>query len=179
VTVACPSSSGFSSPNPFGSAAPQTDSDFSEDFDMNVPLTYKDLGIPEEIRLIGPDLPREIFIRGIIPDEITIKGDIPRSIEVHSDIPHKIMLDATDVPRKIMVEMAPNFPSTLRMDVTHTLQVTGIPKSIEIIENIPRTIQLLMPENPVVELKFNQVDIELKPSADLEKMFSNLMIPLK
>jgi len=149
----------------------------AQDYDndeMNIPVTIKDLGIPEEIRLIGPDLPREIFIRGTVPEEITIKGDIPRSIEIKSDIPHTIMFDATNVPRKIMVELAPDFPSILRMDIT--LQVTGIPKSIEVVENIPRTIQLLMPENPVIELKYSGAAIELKPSADLEKMFANLMI---
>lgn len=156
---------------PFGMNATQ---DYDEN--MNIPVTIKDLGIPEEIRLIGPDLPREIFIRGTVPEEINIKGDIPRSIEIKSDIPHTIMFDATNVPRKIMVELAPDFPSMLRMDVTHTLQVTGIPKSIEVVENIPRTIQLLMPENPVIELKYSGAAIELKPSADLEKMFANLMI---
>ena len=138
--------------------------------------------IPQEIFLRG-NLPEEIKITGQpIPDAIVIRGDIPKSIEVVHNLPNKIMLDATDVPRKILVEPAPNFPSVLRLEVTgmpQTLQVTGIPKTIEIIENIPRTIQLVMPENPEVLMKWNGVPVELKPTPELEKLLGNLVIPAR
>jgi hypothetical protein len=187
----------FNSP-PFAAAPDYT----REDNNNTIPLTVDDLGIPSEIKLIVPkipdikvmhDVPKEIFLRGElpheikivgpihpIPTEITIRGDIPKSIEVVHNLPERIFLDAKDVPRTILVEPAPNFPSILRMEVVGmptTLQVTGIPKTIEIIENIPRTIQLVMPENPVVEMRWNGMPVELKPSPDLEKLLTNLVIP--
>jgi hypothetical protein len=128
--------------------------------------------LPEEIKVIGPSQP--------IPDTILIRGDIPKSIEIVHNLPERIILDAKDVPRKILVEPAPNFPTSIKLEVTgmpQTLQVTGIPKTIEIIENIPRTIQLVMPENPEIMMRWNGVPVELKPSPDLEKLLTNLVIP--
>ena len=172
----------------------------TERVDDGIPINLNEL-LPSEIKLIVPkikdikvmhDVPEEIFLRGNVPEEIKmvlsqpipdtilIKGEIPKSIEIKHDLPSKIILDATDVPRKILVEPAPNFPSVLKLEVTgmpSSLQVTGIPKTIEIIENIPRTIQLVMPENPEVIMKWNGVPVELKPSPDLEKLLSNLVIP--
>jgi hypothetical protein len=138
--------------------------------------------IPKEIFLRGT-LPEEIRITGqTIPDVITIHGDIPKSIELVHNLPTSILLDAKDVPRSILVEPAPNFPSVLKFEVVGmptTLQVTGIPKTIEIIENIPRFIQLVMPENPVVSMKWDGIPVELKPSPDLEKLLTNLVIPAR
>ncbi len=165
----------------------------------SIPFTLDGL-LPSEIKLIVPKipdikvsdtLPKEILLRGqvpgqikligpTIPSEITIRGDIPKSIEITHNLPDKIVIDGSDIPRKIMVEPVENFPSVIRLEVIgmpQTLQVTGIPKTIEIIENIPRTIQLVMPENPVVEMKWNGVPVELKPSPDLEKLLTNLVIP--
>lgn len=155
----------------------------------NIPINLNEL-LPSEIKLVVPkindikvthDIPQEIRLIGQpIPDAIVVRGDIPKSIEIVHSLPDRIMLDATDVPRKILVEPAPNFPSTLKLEVVgmpQTLQVTGIPKTIEIIENIPRTIQLLMPENPVIELKYLGAPIEMKPSPDLEKLLGTLVIP--
>jgi hypothetical protein len=169
--------------------------------DAGIPINLNEL-LPSEIKLVVPkikdikvmhDIPKEIFLRGNVPEEIRlvgpsqpipdtimIRGDVPKSIEIVHNLPNKIMLDATEVPRKILVEPAPDFPSVLKLEVTgmpQTLQVTGIPKTIEIIENIPRTIQLVMPENPVVEMRWNGVPVELRPSPDLEKLLSNLVIP--
>lgn len=164
-------------------------SDDTEEIDDNIPINLSEL-LPSEIKLIVPkisdikimhDIPQEIRLVGMpIPDSIMIRGDIPKTIELVHKLPERIWLDATDVPRKILVEPAPNFPSSIRLEVTgmpQTLQVTGIPKTIEIIENIPRTIQLVMPENPVVEMRWNGVPVELKPSPDLEKLLANLVIP--
>lgn len=163
-----------------------------------IPFTMDEI-LPSEIKLVVPKipdikvmntLPKEINIIGKIPDqiklvgptipsEITIRGDIPKSIEITHNLPEKIVVDASDIPRKIMVEPVADFPSVIRFEVVgmpQTLQVTGIPKTIEIIENIPRTIQLVMPENPEVIMKWNGVPVEMKASPDLEKLFANLVI---
>jgi hypothetical protein len=143
-----------------------------------VPITMGNIGIPEEIRLIVPKIPEQIKLVGLnqpIPNEITIKGDIPRSIQLNEHL----VIDGKDIPRRILVEPAPNFPSSLKLEVVgmpQTLQVTGIPQTIEIVENIPRTIQLLMPENPYIEMRYSGIPLELKPSPELEKMFSHIMI---
>lgn len=144
----------------------------------SAPITMGSLGIPEEIRLIVPRIPEQIRLVGLnqpIPNEITIKGDIPRSIQLNEHL----VIDGKDIPRKILVEPAPNFPSTLKLEVTgmpQTLQVTGIPPTISVVGDIPRTIQLLMPEKPEVAMKWDGVPVELKPHPDLEKLFSNFVI---
>jgi hypothetical protein len=180
VQVVCPSSS----------IAPSVTCDGDGDsddpvamspFGMAAPITFNnDIGIPEEIRLIVPKI-ADVKVVHDVPKEIRIIGQsIPDSIVLTHNLPAKIFLDATDIPRKILLEPASNFPSVLRMEIIgmpQTLQVTGIPKTIEIIENIPRTIQLLMPDNPVVEMRWSGAPLELKPSLDLEKLLSNLVIP--
>jgi hypothetical protein len=172
-----------------------------DDIENDIPVTGTDddFGIPEEIRIVAPkipdikllhDLPKEIVVKsnipeeirlvGSLPEEIIVKDTLPRSIEVVHNLPRSILLDATEIPRKLLVEPADNFPSVLKMEIVgmpQTLQVTGIPKTIEIIENIPRTIQLLMPDNPVVTMKWDGIPVELKPSPDLEKLLTNLIIP--
>jgi hypothetical protein len=185
----------FGSNPSFNAAAPANDN-------WDTHLSLDDI-LPSEIKLIVPkipdvrvmhDIPREIFLRGSLPEEIRITGqtipdvitirgeNIPKSVELIHNLPASILLDAKDVPRSILVEPAPNFPSVLKLEVTGmpaTLQVTGIPKTIEIVENIPRFIQLVMPENPVVNMKWDGVPVELKPSPDLEKLLANLVIPAR
>ncbi len=167
-----------------------------------VPITVGDLGIPSKIEIVFPkvppirlehDIPSELFLRvpdeirligpkNPIPSEIFINENLPRSIEIIHSLPDRLMIDASNMPTRILVEPAPNFPSILRLEVfgmPQVLQVVGIPQTISIIESIPRTIQLVMPENPVVRMEWNGGPLELKPSPDLEKLLTNLVIPPK
>ena len=171
VQVVCGASSTPDVDPPMGMAAMDYDNTYSMNSD--VALNSNDLGIPEEFRLIVPKI-SDIKLVHNVPREIFIRGDIPQSISMTH------ILDATNVPRTIFLEPASNFPSVLKMEIIgmpKTLQVTGIPDTIEVIDNIPRTIQLVMPENPVVEMRC--APLELKPSPDLEKLLSNLVITPK
>ena len=60
--------------------------------------------------------------------------------------------------------------------IPSTLQVTGIPPAIEIVGNIPSTIQLLMPENPTIELVYKGAPFELGMAPTLEKLLSQIML---
>ena len=148
VTLACQTST---TPQSFAMA---------EEMDMvDMPVSY---GLPEEIRIIAPKI-----------SDIKLIHSLPKTIELLSHLPKSIILDATQVPKRIMLEPAANFPSVIRLE---PLQVTGIPKTIEIIENIPRTIQLLMPDDPFIEIKYKGSPFELKLSPNTEKLLSNLII---
>lgn len=174
-----------------GVAPMYLDDNFQDKFneDEHIPVTVGDLGIPEEIRIIAPE-PIQVIVPTIpdikiigpekpLPEQINIIGNIPDTISVVSEN-LSISLDATDLPRKIIVEPAPNFPSIIRLEafgIPETLQVVGIPKSIEIVGNIPETIQLLMPEDPTIELVYKGApSFELKMSSELEKLFNQMMI---
>lgn len=164
VSVQCPSNSCTTSEPSFmgfGMTPPKEEE--------GIPVTFGDLGLPHEIAVIVPKIP-----------DIKVIHDLPKSIELKSDIPRKIFLDTSDMPRTVFLEPAPNLPSFIQViGMPATLPVTGIPKTIEIIENIPRTIQLLMPEDPIVTMKWDGVPVEMKPSPDWEKMFNNLMVQPK
>lgn len=155
--------------------------------DENIPVQFDEF-LPREINVIVPkipdikiwhDVPKEITVKSFIPKEITVKSDIPNTISIISDLPRSILLEpAPNFPRSIFVEPGLNFPSTLKLEVTgmpEVLQVTGIPKTIEVVGMLP-TIQLLMPENPEITMKWDGVPVELKPSPDLERFFSNIII---
>jgi hypothetical protein len=175
-------------PPQFG-AIPQ---DFQDGFgkqEPNIPININDIGIPEEIRVIVPkipdinilhDIPREIALRMpmSIPDIKIIGPDKPLPERIHiiaTDVPRSIHLDATDIPRKILVEAATNFPSIIRMEgIPDSLQVTGIPSAIEVI--MPSTIQLVMPENPTIELVYRGAPLELGMHPNLEKLLSQIMV---
>ena len=90
--------------------------------DADIPVTINDLGIPEEIKIIGPDklptikhdLPSEILVRADLPD-IKIIGPeqaLPQRIDVIAHIPSQIHVVATEVPRSITVD-AKDIPRTI------------------------------------------------------------------
>jgi hypothetical protein len=94
-------------------------------------------------------------------------------------VPRSIVVEAKDIPKTIKVEPAPNFPTVIRMEafgIPSTLQVTGIPPVIEVVGNIPSTIQLLMPENPTIELVYKGTPFELGVSPNLEKLLSQIIL---
>jgi hypothetical protein len=128
----------------------------------NIPVAYE---IPEVIKLVH-NLPRELTLK--VPENIVIKTDMPTSIK----------LEAADLPKSIKLEPAPNFPSVIRVvDMPDTLSVTGIPKSIEII-GFPSFIQMVMPENPVVEMKYmgGAMPLDVRVHLTIDKILSDIII---
>jgi hypothetical protein len=108
-----------------------------------------------------------------------VKHNLPESILV--EVPKKMILDATGVPKRILVETVPNFPTSLKLEYsgpTH-ISVIGIPETIQVIHDIPKFISLIMPENPVVKMQWDGVPVEMKASPELEKLLHNLVIPPK
>lgn len=143
--------------------APGQEDDFDED--AGIPLNImNDLGIPSEIKIIAPDkikVDRIPDIKILGPDK-----PLPQTIRIVGHLPETIRLEAFDLPSRILVEPADNFPRTIHLEavgIPDTLRVVGIPEAIEVIGNIPSTIQLVMPDNPVVELVYRggAIPIEL------------------
>jgi hypothetical protein len=171
-----------------------TNNDWKDGFqreDESLPITINDIGIPEEIKVIVPkipdikilhDIPKQIALTMPmpIPEKISIIGEIPDTIHlIATDVPRSIKLDATDVPRRIIVEPAANFPSVIRMEaigIPDTLKVTGIPPTIELVGNIPSAIQLVMPEDPTIELVYKGAPFEIGLSSNVEKLLSQIMM---
>lgn len=193
VTVVC---------GPSSSPSPMAMGDFDNDFVGDVPITVGDLGIPEQITIVPPnipdirvihDLPREINVKmptaipdihiigpdKPLPEEISIVGTIPDKIHiVATEIPKTIKLDASEVPQKILVEPAPNFPSVLRMEaigIPDALRVVGIPPTIELVGLLP-SIQLVMPENPTVELVWKGAPFELGLKPEAQQLLSQIRL---
>ena len=191
VAVTCPGTIAMAPDLPPGFGA----ADYQEEYTVNgnvEGIKPSDLGIPEEIKIVAPkipdikvlhDIPKEIALRmPTIPDIRIIGPEQPLPEKIHivaTDVPKSIILDATDVPRKIIVEPADNFPSVIKIEafgIPDTLQVTGIPKSIEIVGNIPSTIQLVMPENPTIELVYKGGPLEMGLNSNIEKLLSQIML---
>jgi len=162
---------------------------------MAMPIDINTIGIPSEIRILPPpdimvlhDIPstislvapnlKDIRILGPdkpLPTEIKLVNfDIPRVIElIAPSLPRSITLDATSLPRAISLHVPADFPSRIVLDGTSIpdkIQVVGIPSAIELIHNLPETIQLLMPENPVIQMKYSGDPIEVKIQLDATKL---------
>lgn len=118
--------------------------DIPKEFPKNIPILMPE-GFGKDIKIIGPEksLPNEIEITGI--QEIKIKHDIPSIIHLEG------------LPENINVMGIPDF-----------LEVRGMPSTIELLgmEKIPSIIQLMMPENPVVNMVYNGDPIEFKLKID-------------
>jgi hypothetical protein len=124
----------------------------------DVPLDADDLGIPSEINLIH-NLPSQIQL-------------------IAESVPTSIKLDAVEVPRSIMLVPSPDFPRTIQLDAN--IQVTGIPKSIEIVHDIPNTIKLEMPDDPYIPMRWDgkpvDVNIHIDIAKDIAKALSEIII---
>ncbi len=184
VTVACPVSSTSGSSSPMQGFA----ADFQDGFGMveDIPVTLNDIGIPEEIRLVVPnipdmklihDLPTELRLVHDLPTELRLVHDLHKEIKLNADdVPKSIPVDASSMPKVILVEPAPNFPTVIRLelDMPQSLQVTGFPKSIELVG--PSFIQLVMPEDPVVRMVFDGAPLQLTLAPEVEKLLKNLAV---
>ena len=170
--------------------------------DDGIPVTVDNLGIPSEIKIIAPklndlklihNLPEFIELRGVpipdvriigpekpLPEAISIVHDLPQEIHIIAQgIPTTIKLDAEDMPRTIMVVPAPDFPSVIRLEVEgipDSIQVTGFPKAIEVVHDIPDRIKLEMPDNPVITMKYDGPPIELALPPEMMRALSEIII---
>jgi hypothetical protein len=175
VTVVCPTGGG-------GLRAARTPLDGPSEPRDFIEIETADLGIPNEIKVVAPeipdvklrhDLPTEIWLRAPVISDIKIVGpleplpvsidivggdEIPHTIEVKAEnLPSSITLDASAVPEAIRLEVPADFPTTIRIDasdIPRTIQVVGIPDSIELKGHIPSEILLKAPENLEVPLVY-------------------------
>lgn len=186
VTLTCPGGGG-------GGFAAQS---FEENFkDTIEPLTV-DIGnnfnIPSEINLIVPKIPDVKVIHDIptaieiispkipLPERISIvaESNIPSVIEIKGyDIPKTIILDASNLPKSIPIEVPDNFPKSIKIDasdIPSVMHVIGIPQTIEI-KGIPEYLELKMPENPEVELvyKGSPIPLDVKVHLDISSIASD------
>ena len=173
--------------NPLGDNNSFVDDDFLE-------VDVTDLGIPKEIKILSPklpdlkvkhDIPTSIEVKSVpIPDiriigpdlplptriDIVSTAIIPERIEiVATDIPVSIALDASDLPASIKLEVPKEFPK-IEFDTSNipkTIQVVGIPETIELKGTIPSEIMLKAPENLEVPLvyKGNPIPVQLDMKA--------------
>jgi len=128
---------------------------------------------PDKIELVAPTL-KDIKITGPeqpLPSEIKIiSKSIPERIQLIA--PKPIKLDARDVPKVIALQVSKDFPRVIKLDASSlpsSIQVTGLPSVIELKHNLPTEIQLVMPENPKVEMVYKGAPLELKIKLDIEK----------
>jgi len=150
---------------------------------VNLPHVQMVHDLPTEIKLRVPKIPdikianhdKPIRIEGPIkplPTQIRIKSDVnlPNTIELIADnVPKAIKLDASDVPLAIRLEMPAYFPSIIFLDasgIPATIQVTGVPKSIELLHNLPSYIPLVVPENLEVPLVYKGSPIPIQLTMD-------------
>ena len=137
--------------------------------------------IPKVIKVEAPDIPKEIRLMHDLPDKIDVAGipdsiklDAPESIKL--DAPETIKLDATALPEEIKLIVPPDFPSIIRLDATGIpakIQVEGIPEVIELVHDLPNKIELVMPENPKVEMVYEGSPIELKIQLDIDSALAD------
>lgn len=149
-------------PPGFAANLPESGEDgFQDGFDMeDIPVTMEELGIPREINL-RHNLHEGVRLIGEVPDTITI---------IATDIPKSIPIDASSLlTTRILVEPAPNFPKVLKVDMPDTLKVTGFPTSIPLIFS-QEYIQLRMPENPVVDMRYTGGPIDVRVELDPRKL---------
>ena len=161
-------------------------------------VNYDFVGIPEEIKLVVPeindimvlhDIPE--FISVIVPDmkdiNVVFSQPIPEEININHNIPEKINIDAGSIPQFIRIsnESLPSIinlyseveiPKSIKIDfddMPRSISVTGIPDHIELVGSIPSEIKLSMPENPEIEMVYKGSPIEVKVELDYKKLLGD------
>lgn len=115
--------------------------EFADLFDIPTEVEYEEVGIPEEIKIIAPQMPKIEFDMSTLPRSIKLEADdvhIPTDIQIHgpeSPIPTEIFL-RSEVPTEIRL-----------------VSDSVIPEKIEVLipeefRNIPEKIVVEMP-NPI------------------------------
>lgn len=183
VVVSCPQSSPF--------AMNETATAFDEGLSLNemgdpeVKVELGDIGIPSEIFLVAPDLPKVIKLEHDLPNSISVESNIPdvirfenipnipqnihvkldspipSEIKISSDVPSAIAMVLQGLPTSIPIKVPDDFPSQITLDAN--IKVTGIPESILLKHDLPESILLKMPENPEIPLVYKGGPLEVAP----------------
>lgn len=109
--------------------------------------------LPSSIDLLAPDKMLIEYIGPAIPNTIQVVGpEEPLTIEIVG--PKSIKLDADDVLNGISL-IAPDWNPRLLIDASmlpSSIQVVGMPSSVELVYNGPTSIKLEMPDNPTIQM---------------------------
>jgi hypothetical protein len=127
---------------------PDIVNEFGEEFadlfeaSKTMKVEYESVGIPEEIRIIPPEMPD---IKVDMPTKIKVESpDIPTDIQIHgpkSPIPNSIRLDAGELPEAVDLVFKGN---PIKLDTS------DMPTTIKLESEIPERIIVEMPE-PIPE----------------------------
>lgn len=193
VTVADPTT--FNSRKAFAdSVEAENNNPLNADGDttLNMPIDFEGVGIPSVISFTSPrfddvyvrhDIPSFIDLRSSggpikfewsqpLPEKFTLEHSLPESISlIGVSIPSVISVE-NNIPSVIKIESNINIPSVITFDASNIpteISVVGIPESIELKHNLPSIIQMVMPENPEIQMVYKGDPIELKVALDYKK----------
>jgi hypothetical protein len=167
--------------------------DFIDNFNPNLEITSKSLGIPSEIRIIPPHLPDIKIVHDLdkaitlqlpdtpiqvqwagrpLPDEIKIINEsVPETISVLADIPRTIILDSSSLMgASVRIEVPEDFPRSIKLDasdVPSTIQVTGFPRSITVEMPSKIVASLEVPENLEIPLVYRGGPVPIQFESNL------------
>ena len=188
VVISCPSAAAGMAMRSMNDMLGINETPSFEDNELSAPVLgvqWDDdmIGIPKEIKIVAPekmpeimvvhDLPKKIMVESLEIPPIKIEHNIPTVIKLQSDgwptsikldSPTFIKLDTSDA-FPITLSVPKDFPSIIRLEaigIPEKIQVEGIPNVIRVEHDIPQTIDLVLPENPKVEMVFNGPPIEMK-----------------
>jgi len=205
VNVACPSSTpqnfagkaGRSRTNAqrsTGTAGFTKGQDFSQRNQIEIDASdLINVGIPSQIEVIAPTLPRaikvehnlpeKITVDSLIPEKITLQHTLPEVVRIVSDlnIPNIIQLIATDIPKtielvaksipeSIRLEVPNDFPKSIFLDasgIPESIKVVGIPETITLIHNIPSEIYLRKPEDLQIDMVYKGSPLDVNVHVDM------------
>jgi hypothetical protein len=148
-------------------------SDKEEALLLDPGFDVEDLGIPSEIKIIPPEIPNIEMVHDL-PEKINLQFSekIPDKIELAAP-ESPIKLDVSDIPEAIKLEVPKDFPKVITLDasgIPEKIQVVGVPSTIEILHDIPDKIEMVMPENPKVEMVYEGSPIDVKIDLNVEKL---------
>lgn len=179
---------GFSSEN-------QDDFEFEDDL-SGIKVDFGNAGIPKEIKLVVPKIPNVQLVHDLpsiirfevpeitktiqilgpkekIPEKIMLEvpTDFPKKIGLDaSNVPKSILLDATNVPRQISLHVPADFPKSIHLDTSglHDIKIVGIPDFIEL--RGPSEIKLVAPPDMELVYKGAPIPVDVKVTVDMQKI---------
>lgn len=104
-----------------------------------------------------------------IPDKIDL--DIP---DIKLIAPEPIKLDVSGLPKSIPLEF-----STIKVEGIPDIIKVDMPRTIEILHNIPTVIEVKMPENPVFELKYPSAPLDVNINLTIDKALGEIVAERK
>jgi hypothetical protein len=198
VRVVCPSNAVSAALNSGKTNISPSDGGKGYYDELGMQMEYDFVGIPDEIKLIVPEINDITVLHDIpefislvlpeissikiefsepIPSEIRLNHNIPENININSEsIPEFIKIDAGSIPSLIKLQSDIEIPNNIKIEFDSfpsSISVTGIPDHIELIGTIPSEIKLKMPENPEIEMVYKGSPIEVKVELDYKKLLGD------